>query len=201
MPILNTMGNKIFFIFCLIGLISCEPEKILESSDPDVVINQIKGSPSLVQEKHFGKVSMELIRLTPDIIVAKELKAQTITEKEVGDRLEALENKRAAYLKFYTQSGNVIQQSIHDPNAVMNYLNFDIRQDFFIECNGVVKPCDLVLYSNSHGLKPSIELMLEFDKPESEEYKIIYQDQLFDLGKVKFHVDESKDEVIKLKHL
>ena len=194
-------GNKcVIWLVMVLFMFSCESERKEKfTNNPEEVINQLSTNETLVIKKKIGGYSVELIRLMPDIIVSKELKNGLIQKDDVRDRMNLLKEKRAFFMKINGVGNNAISNR-KDYSQIVDYFNFQIADDFFMKSEAGKIKCTQALFSNTQGIKPGIEIMVEFDKPKEGQYTVEYHDKVFGMGIVKFKIDEKEDNLIKLKY-
>ena len=78
--------------------------------------------------------------------------------------------------------------------ALVEYLSFKIQKDFLIEAGGKEYACKQHVFERSFGLNPAITLNLVFESIKNAgARKLVYKDELFGLGTVKFKVVSSKN--------
>lgn len=201
-----TVSMKVTSIVILLIFLlsSCTDEKleIEYSEDPNKVIAQISDNSSgLKQIKTVSGIDFELIRLTSDIIVSKELAKGIIKNSEIPQRMSDLEKTQGFYFKISSGNSNqFLTTSKFNAQELFEYLSFEMQRDFLIKSEDGIQDCKIYEFVNSHGLKAGLEFIIEFEKPEGGHYTLEYNDILFGLGKINFKIDTEKGKLIKLKY-
>lgn len=104
-----------------------------------------------------------------------------------------------------TKEGNILlfkETPFQNEVTRINHFGFSAKNDFSIRTGKDTIPCQLAHYSRNYNLSPTIDLSLAFDAiPKENDWQLIYKDQQFNLGTVKFHFDaEDLQNVPALKH-
>lgn len=88
------------------------------------------------------------------------------------------------------EGGNILlykeNQNINEVTRI-NHFGFTVKEDFFIVAGQDTLNCKLAHYSRNYNLSPTIDLSLTFDAiPKTNDWQFVYDDQQFNLGRVKF---------------
>lgn len=74
----------------------------------------------------------------------------------------------------------------------INHFGFIAQNDFEIRTANDTNQCKMVHFSRNYNLSPTIDLSLAFDAiPKSDDWQLVYEDQQFNLGTIKFLFKES----------
>ena len=120
----------------------------------------------------------DLIIAKRDIKDAKEWKSEYETFEHFQFRIKLKEGGNILMYHETAQKNEVSR---------INHFSFEAKEDFMILSGQDTSKCKLAIYSRNYNLQPTIDLTLTFDKIEKKsDWQLIYSDQQFDIGKVKF---------------
>ena len=112
-----------------------------------------------------------------------------------GDDLDvALEETKGELIYYFEIEGRqktkfLDQYCMNNSAEFMSYLSFDLYKDFILtDCNGNEFKADYSIYEQSSGVRPFEKFIVVFtEMDESQNYSLLYQDQLFGKGKSEYN--------------
>ncbi len=180
------VDRRILILFLLISG-CCFFSACTKNLSPDeykaYVINPAHG---LIKQADIGDFNLSLLYEPADYIIA--------TEDGVNDivsRREALNDYEHFQFRIKLKSGtdilNHLTTSSQNAASRINHFSYHVHQDFILVSGQDTNRCKMVHYSRNYNLTPTVDLSLVFDKKENQkDWQLIYTDQAFNLGKVKF---------------
>jgi hypothetical protein len=192
--------NRLIVIL-LFGLtISCG-----KGLSPDAYIQYIEGAnyPYRIT-KTFGDKTFTLIYTPNDYLILKQLSISGNFDKE---RFNQEMNTKKDYLHFiFMIENNRNEEAIVSTSSdLANYSNNlmymvnDLQFDFTLRSSGTDQPCVFANYERNYGLTNKNNIQVVFNKTNTDKkFKIIYNDQLFNLGPVVFDFDIIKNKKVNI---
>lgn len=114
------------------------------------------------------------------------------TKKQNGD-LTLDEVSQFEHFQFrikLNSGGNILmykETQLQNEVTRINHFGFMGHQDFHILTAQDTFDCKLAHFSRNYNLSPTIDLSLAFDAiPKNDDWQLIYNDQQFNLGRIKF---------------
>ncbi|SEK30351.1 hypothetical protein SAMN04487910_0203 [Aquimarina amphilecti] len=187
------------FVFFLIGIllvISCQREQKRTKSESEY---------KLFNLEQAGWKSKSISHLFSDITYKSTLvplqyyilKNQGVNNLEKVDSIyESLKNERIIEIEFQQENEDDLLKDIYtnrDYETSVKYMSFYIEKDFkVVTQKGDTINCSGVTFERNFKVAPFKRLLLHFGNiPEEENIKLIYQDNLFGNGLMKFNFKET----------
>ena len=169
------MNNLRVFIIIAVLLASCSEKETEFQSIKDLQAYTNDPENGFIKSETTAKLKFEA-KITPSIAGEKKPRFTIqlrISRKDGGQILEY---------------GNVSQDEISYREG---YLSFDLLDDVSVRINGKRKKALFHHYERNYGLKPSIDVLFEFQhiRP-NDDVEFLYRDQLFGEGLVKLKFDK-----------
>ena len=173
-------------ISLLIAMSSCSNE--LERAEFVSYVTNPKNG--LRNDQNIGDFEISVMYEPVDYIIEREFR-NDISKESVTDRKKELaEFEHFQFRIKLTKGGNILRYNeniYQNETSRINHFSFDAKRDFKIVSGNDTTYCRLAHYSRNYNLTPTIDLSLTFDKIEkTRNLQLVYQDQQFDIGKVKF---------------
>lgn len=146
----------------------------------------------LVKEKEYTPLKFVVTYANPDLMAIFQGNAIPDSIESKRSQIEDL-----AYFIFKISSEELqdpLMIGISDQAAYQKRLQYAydaIASDFTLICKEKEYPCRQVIFEPSHGINHEIRFSIAFDKPTLEQVKeaglkVVYDDKLYGLGRMKF---------------
>lgn len=154
-------------------------------------------SSPLIKQKEIAEYNYELKYLPVDYLITNEVKTDVL-EKDLHDSLaneyngmEYFELKLSVdHFNDEPAKYNVGDMSVYQQRIM--YLSFAMQDDIYLEFpNGNKAKCKLYHNERIYGVGPYSKFLFGFSKedidPNTDEFKVVINDQLFNTGLIKFN--------------
>ncbi len=175
-------GNNVKWIlisFLSVLLITSCVKKLNSEEYTSFVSNPDNG---LRKDQVFGDFELSALYEPYQYVVAND---RDFATKEEYERYEHFQFR----IKL-NKGGNILlykETQIQNEVTRINHFGFSAQTDFKIFTDNDTVPCKLVHYSRNYNLSPTIDLSLVFDAiPKDTDWQLVYEDQQFGLGRMKF---------------
>ena len=175
----------LFFGLLIVIIISCR--KKLDKEEYAIFVTDPENGFRKTQT--IGEFELSVLYEPTDYIVSKEF------DKNDESKIESRKKELSEFEHFQfrlklIEGGNILKYKEtfnHNESSRINHFSFETKNDFILVSDSDTLTCKIAIYSRNYNLTPTIDLSLTFDKVNTDEdFRLIYHDQQFDLGKVKF---------------
>ncbi len=189
---LQLIGILLFFTV----IFSCQKEK----KTPDSKIEE-----RLFNLEQVGWKSKSISHIFSDISYkATEVPLQYYILKNEGNEdlekidsiYKSLKRERIVEVEFHQEKEDDLLKAVYtnkDYEASVKYMSFKVQEDFMVvtESNDTIR-CSGATFERNFKVAPFKRILLHFnDIPSGENIQLIYDDQLFDNGLMKFKFTET----------
>lgn len=147
---------------------------------------------NLLQEKVMEKIKYQMILVPNDYLLLKKFGYEI-------DKSQLLKKEKPCNTQFIFRVSGENQildlsttgiKNQREFNERIKYLAFKIQKDIYLESDSKDKiSCQVSTYERDYSLAPYATFTLQFPVCEKElgQYRLVYSDQLFNHGNIKFH--------------
>lgn len=178
------MNNNFKILLVILILISASCQKELTPDEYSKYISDPENG--LRKNQTVGDFELSVMYEPVDYLLGKSNDTRPLDEQ----RKELSSYEHFQFRIKLREGGNILmyKETIQKNEVTrINHFSFEAKQDFVIVSGADTNYCKLAHFSRNYNLTPTVDITLAFDKIEVEnDWQLIYQDQQFDLGKVKF---------------
>ena len=158
-------------------------------------VNQYNQNP-LIKEKKIDQINYELKFVPVAQMINNDLRKKEITKKEYDSLYREYSGMEYYQLKLSIDDFNEEIIKYNLINAIqyqdrIKYVSFQMQNDINLEFEGNIVPCDLYHYERTYGVAPHAKILLGFSKEkikeDIKERTIVFDDQLFNKGLIKYN--------------
>ncbi|WP_378175203.1 hypothetical protein [Aquimarina sp. SS2-1] len=187
------------FIFFLIGILlvlSCQKEKKEPIAATEYKLYNLEqsGWKSKSVSHSFSNIDYKATLVPLQYYILKNEGNKDL--QKVDSIYESLKNERIIEIEFQHKNKDDLLKDIYtnrDYESSVKYMSFYIEKDFIVVTQkGDTINCSGVTFERNFKVAPFKRLLLHFGNiPEEENIKLIYQDNLFGNGLMKFNFKET----------
>ncbi|MBI3133512.1 MAG: hypothetical protein HYZ14_02445 [Bacteroidetes bacterium] len=179
--------------------VSAEPGEVFKpyNNIPILFKEEMAGDqPCLVQQIEYQRedVIFRMKKIPTELYVQKELQhaPQDVIDSAVAD----LKGEQVFYFELEESERKDLLKKYHDADyeQAVSYLSFDILNDFQIltESGDTLVP-NFTLYERNFHLAPFERVLIDFTGlQEGESFELVYRDNLFGKGELRFSFPDQK---------
>lgn len=136
-----------------------------------------------------------------DYLAVKNLRKVAVTEEEISKEKEELKDLQYYTLQIGLNKGgaDVLKANLSEGieySQRIEYLSFQMQQDLSLVEGGDTLACLLHHFERTYGISPYVNIVLAFERKkeeqippvEDEDKTLVFNDQIFDLGRVKLTI-------------
>jgi hypothetical protein len=193
---LNNRHNCILYLLLCLLLSACRNNSSLSPGEYLQFLNS--GAGKLNESEVLNHIRFRCRLQTPEIItLLNGSKNYTRTEDFERDK-QAYENQLnfVFVIEDENKSDHLIKETIFRQESygqLLSYAHTELQNDFELElADGNSIPCSLIHIEPANSIHPVIRIALSFFNVNSKikDYKLIFNDNMFNTGKIKFHFDK-----------
>ena len=188
------MGSeKMMSFFRLLALFYCITGLTTSCSTttkrvPASALNSFVADPSngFIQSKEVGDFTVQVKYMPPTLLALMEsdgVPKRTVVDSLVNDKKEGL-----VFSMKLTHESISFHELLKDNPGRYERLTGPLNQDLSVAIDDQIFPCKIHHFEADYGVSKSGVVSVYFDRPDAEEVTFIYNDQLFNLGPLKFRV-------------
>ncbi len=196
---------KYLLIISLCALIACSTEQLESNTKPDVLsakeyVEFVRSTESgLVVHQDIEDIRFSTIYKPYEYIMLTERTSDGMSQEDIDKGISGLEGMQ--YFNFRIKSlkpGVDLLKLNWDGSQEQyfqkgDYLTFAIQQDFKLIDGNDTLACQMCHFARNYNVAPTLDFVLGFSSKEDiSDKELIYSDQLFGLGKIRFKI-EKKD--------
>lgn len=189
--------NVLYCLLVLTSLFSCAKKQELTKEAYLAEVTEKK--EPLLMVKKFDDISFAVKYRPLEEMVLFDLKDSVLTQKSFEKVSEKYTDMH--YFTFSIESAKekeIIAHNNTDQNEYfmnLDYLVNSIQYDFYLLEGNDTLPCSICHYERNYGISSINNLNLAFEKKNkskatANEITLVYDDKLFQVGKLKFRVDK-----------
>ncbi len=207
----------IFFV-AIFSLVSCSKSEVPSLPIPKVdksglnyfidkneLLTFSEKSPEMVNQRKLGDFEYTLKQLTPDLMALQELKGNTSDKKEF--EMAKSHYSDLLYFKFNIQNSQfnkeLLKYNLEEPAQYgerVKYCSFSLGKDFYLTNGQDTVPCALHEFERTFNVGGGLNFLVTFPKINStKNLTVVYHDQLFKQGIIKFNYNNEKSHLPYLK--
>ncbi|AXT53938.1 hypothetical protein D1818_25150 [Aquimarina sp. BL5] len=186
----------IFFLIGILLFVSCQKEKITPVSDNEYKLFNLEqaGWKSKSVSHLFSEIEYKATLVPLQYYILKNEGSDNL--QKVDSIYESLKNERIIEVEFQQEKEDDLLKEIYtnrDYESSVKYMSFYIEKDFkVVTQKGDTVNCSGVTFERNFKVAPFKRLLLHFGNiPEQENIKLIYNDNLFGNGLMKFNFKET----------
>ncbi|WP_317897796.1 hypothetical protein [Aurantibacillus circumpalustris] len=190
---MNRIGKNIFFILCYI-MTGCNHN--LDNLSPREYVRFLSSQESgLSQTKTIDDIKFKCKLQIPSLITLLS-SAATYTSKEQFDT-EKDYHKNQLTVVFLIEDDSHLNHRVKETifktdlySKLISYSNNELQKDFALQLsNGEIVPCGFVHLEAANSVAPIIRISATFynNKSDMDDCTIIFDDNIFNSGRIKFH--------------
>ncbi len=185
-------------------------EGLSENSELDLTIAQLELNPvqyvqwindqeinSLTKKKEISEINFQLKHLPVEYMVSNELRKKEVSKAELDSLLPEYQGMEYYELRISVDDFNdetakygVADMAEYQQRIV--YMSFAMQNDLSVTVNGDKEvACQLFHFERTYGVAPYATFLFGFSKEQMgdqvEERTVVFNDNLFNKGLVKFH--------------
>lgn len=188
--------ENIFFLIGILLFVSCQKEKITPVSDTEYKLFNLEqaGWKSKSVSHLFSEIEYKATLVPLQYYILKNEGRENLQK---GDSIyESLKNERIIEVEFQQEKEDDLLKEIYtnrDYESSVKYMSFYIEKDFkVVTQKGDTVNCSGVTFERNFKVAPFKRILLHFGNiPEQENIKLIYNDNLFGNGLMKFNFKET----------
>lgn len=170
----------------IVSMLNSSCKKTLTPAEYDQFIHDPDNG--LRKTEIIGDYEVSALYETSEYIHSRE---SNISSRSPTDRQSDLDKYEHFQFRIkHIPGGNILesnQDEFNNMNSRIQHYSFEAQNDFFLVNGNDTLPCKLSHYSRNYNLTPTVDLSLTFDKTDPQhDLKLIYADNQFNLGKIKF---------------
>ncbi|WP_298320829.1 hypothetical protein [uncultured Aquimarina sp.] len=188
--------ENIFFLIGILLFVSCQKEKITPVSDTEYKLFNLEqaGWKSKSVSHLFSEIEYKATLVPLQYYILKNEGSENL--QKVDSIYESLKNERIIEVEFQQEKEDDLLKEIYtnrDYESSVKYMSFYIEKDFkVVTKKGDTVNCSGVTFERNFKVAPFKRLLLHFGNiPEQENIKLIYNDNLFGNGLMKFNFKET----------
>jgi len=188
--------ENIFFLIGILLFVSCQKEKITPVSDTEYKLFNLEqaGWKSKSVSHLFSEIEYKATLVPLQYYILKNEGSDNL--QKVDSIYESLKNERIIEVEFQQEKEDDLLKEIYtnrDYESSVKYMSFYIEKDFkVVTQKGDTVNCSGVTFERNFKVAPFKRLLLHFGNiPEQENIKLIYNDNLFGNGLMKFNFKET----------
>jgi hypothetical protein len=200
------MKNAINIYLVLLVLLSgCSRRSDLNQSEYVRFLNSSESG--LVISKTHNNITFNARMQTPEMLTLLGAKGPYSKPAEFETDKKQYED-RLNFTFIIEDEGkhHQVKETVFDENTygqLLSYANTELQNDFELQLpNGEIVPCSIAHVEAANSVQPVIRVALAFNHvdPKIKEYTLVFNDNLFNTGKIKFlYKKEIFDNLPKLK--
>ncbi|WP_299311237.1 hypothetical protein [uncultured Aquimarina sp.] len=186
----------ILFLMGILLLVSCQKEKKTPKSESEYKLFNLEqaGWKSKSVSHLFSEIEYKATLVPLQYYILKNEGSKNLAK--VDSIYESLKNERVLEVEFQQEKEDDILKSKYtnrDYESSVKYMSFYIEKDFkVVTQTGDTINCSGVTFERNFKVAPFKRLLLHFGNiPEDENVQLIYNDQLFGNGLMKFNFKET----------
>lgn len=193
---MRTFLSSFLLFFILQALLACSPKQLEEQALQAYIRDPDNG---LTQQMTVNGTSVRLTYRPTDLLVAQEIKAQSVNSEKQIDSIRSYYQGRAYFIMHLSKNGQEIEsQYLQNQvvyNQVLQYFNYGLASDIELVTTAGkrAKPLGQV-YSRMFGSTNVTSLMLVFDRSElddTDKFKVVFNGAKLGIGKCSFPFEYS----------
>jgi hypothetical protein len=183
-------------IFLLVMLFGCGQKKIMTQEEYKNFVSS--ESSELVKSKIFNKINYTC-RLQPPELSALVYSSTTFTSQaDFESEKKSFDNQLNFVIVIEDEQGgrNLVKRAVFDKesySSILTYANRELQNDFKLSLadKGELK-CSIVHVEPANSIQPVIRIAVSFNiqNIKTEDYTLIFDDNFFNNGKIKFIYDK-----------
>ncbi|WP_298538942.1 hypothetical protein [uncultured Aquimarina sp.] len=184
------------FLIGILLFVSCQKEKKIPLSDTEYKLFNLEqaGWKSKSVSHLFSDITYKATLVPLQYYILKNEGNRDL--EKIDSVYESLKNERIIEVEFQQEKEDDLLKDIYtnrDYETSVKYMSFYIEKDFkAITQKGDTVNCSGVTFERNFKVTPFKRLLLHFGNiPEEENIKLIYQDNLFGNGLMKFNFKET----------
>lgn len=202
------MGNRNYYLFFLILLVVGACSKISKKHlNAEQYMNWVENPKNgLVKVKSMNDEIEFTMQFRPieHLILINHKKDELTSKLLVQEKQDIGEALQYAKFRISMKNSNerVLSYDLVDESQYTNriaYMSFDMQNDFSLIEGQDTLSCEMFHFVRNYDLAPYIDFSLGFKASKLDDFEdktFIYDDKIFGLGKLKFHIDKSDLEMI-----
>jgi len=167
--------------------------------DQNQLVEWSNKSEQVFKHKKIGEFEFNLKHLSADMMALQELRGKVTDEKMLNETRQHY--SELMYFKLNIQNPNYHKELLKynletgdDYSRRINYFSFEINRDLLLTNGKDTVPCALHEFERTFNLESGLNFVMAFPRIDTKkEYTVIYQDQLFKNGTIKFHFDQTAE--------
>ncbi|WP_027420457.1 hypothetical protein [Crocinitomix catalasitica] len=178
---------KVLCVFALIGLYACGKSKL---APKEYVYWCDDAENKLIKNYTQKDLSLTCQYMTSEYSVLKQSNPNDLNISEIQSSIESLADLVQFKLKFENKSKNNFIKNNYTTAEEFNtrslYLSYDMQDDFRLVAGADTIKCVLLHHERTYGNTPYETVFLTFPKKSNSDLELIFNDQVFGFGRVKF---------------
>lgn len=195
--------NRAFLLFSFfLFAVSCNQfPDTLEGAELSEWYNHPKNGYVVVHE--INGIVYKLKRVPLDLKILKNNKSAVLSSESYEAYAQQLGGMDYYELQINSTKGaDVLKNGVPTDNEYLrrvDYLSFKAKNDFALKQGDKEVSCQLYHFERSYGLGKHVTINLAFPKAEASEYVLIFKDNVFGAGYLKFRFETDKGPKLKRK--
>jgi hypothetical protein len=180
-------GNSIIYLLSYILLLGCGEKELTPLEYVKWVKNPENGLQLNKQIENYNF----LLQYQPiEYTVINELQQEEIEDKILKKGMKSKEGLQYLTFKMATVENKAIFSGNSLTDSVRNYLNYEIKKDFYLLENGDTLLCKLFHYENTNGMTPYDAFVLGFEPSRNKmnDKKFLFKANIIDLEQVEMNI-------------
>lgn len=185
--------KKFFYIVsCLALFTCCNNRKALAPAEFLNFLNSEKSGLKL--QKEFNQVNYKLQLQPPEVLALKNLSEKTANGESFKKEYSYYRNKLnfIFLIEDALESNNRVKLAVFDKDMyskMLLYANSELKNDFKLVQGNDTLICSVVHLEPANSIQPIFRLSLAFNGVDTlkKEYTLVYNDNLFMNGPIKFY--------------
>jgi hypothetical protein len=166
---------------------------------PKEFIGFLSSSESgLTLKKNFNGINYKARMYTPELLALTQSESPINSEPELKKKAAECSD-RLNFIFFIEDESKInytVKSTVFDKQrygAIMAYANTDMKNDFMLVQGKDTLACSILHLEPANSVHPLLRISLGFNgvNPTTKEYTLVYNDNIFNNGPIKFHYSQS----------